>query len=80
MSLYFGLFCNIKVICCTLCAVPIYWYKLLTNTTQSVGFTYRLDRLKPRVSKFRRPPAKVYNILTLLLDFHAYAFITYCTF
>jgi hypothetical protein len=28
----------------------------------NVGFTYRLDRLKPRASKFRRPLAKVYNI------------------
>jgi hypothetical protein len=26
------------------------------------GFTYRLDRLKPRPSKFRGVPAKVYNI------------------
>jgi hypothetical protein len=30
--------------------------------SQCAGFTYRLDRLKPRVSKFRGPPAKVYNI------------------
>jgi hypothetical protein len=28
----------------------------------SAGFTYRLDRLKPRASKFRGPPVKVYNI------------------
>jgi hypothetical protein len=26
----------------------------------SAGFTYRLDRLKPRSSKFRGPPAKVF--------------------
>jgi hypothetical protein len=26
------------------------------------GFTYRLDRLKPRASNVREPPAKVYNI------------------
>ena len=46
----------------------------------SAGFTYRLDRLKPRASKFRGPPAKVYNVLILLLDFHTYAVMTYCTF
>ena len=28
----------------------------------SAGFTYRLDRLKPRASTFRVPPANVYNI------------------
>jgi hypothetical protein len=28
----------------------------------SAGFTYRLDRLKPRASTFRGPPAKVYTI------------------
>jgi hypothetical protein len=27
----------------------------------SAGFTYRLDRLKPRASTFRGPPAKEYN-------------------
>ena len=32
------------------------------NIALSAGFTYRLDRLKPRASKFRGPPAKVYNI------------------
>jgi hypothetical protein len=26
------------------------------------GFTYRLDRLKPRASNVRETPAKVYNI------------------
>jgi hypothetical protein len=46
----------------------------------SAGFTYRLDRLKPRASKSRGPPTKVIIFLTLLLDFHIYAVITYCTF
>ena len=35
----------------------------------SAGFTYRLDRLKPRASKFRRPPAKVYNMFNTVIDF-----------
>jgi hypothetical protein len=44
------------------------------NIALSAGFTYRLDRLKPRASKFRGPPAKVYNIsYTVILDFHTYA-------
>jgi hypothetical protein len=33
----------------------------------SAGFTYRLDRLKPRDSKFRGPPAKVYNIFNTVI-------------
>ena len=45
----------------------------------NAGFTYRFDRLKHRASKFRGPPAKVYIFLTLLLDFHTCAVITYCT-
>jgi hypothetical protein len=52
-----------------------------TCTQCSAGFTHRPDRLKPRVSRFRGPPAKVYNLfLTLLFDFHTYAVIAYCTF
>ena len=35
--------------------------------THSAGFTYRLDRLKPRVSKFRGPPAKVYIIFNTVI-------------
>ena len=38
----------------------------------NAGFTYRFDRLKPRASKFGGPPVKVYDILTLLLDYHTY--------
>jgi hypothetical protein len=30
------------------------------------GFTYRLDRLKPRASKFRGPPVKVYIFNTVI--------------
>jgi hypothetical protein len=46
----------------------------------SAGFTYRLDRLRPRASQFRGPPARCIIFLTLLLDFHIYAVIKYCTF
>ena len=35
--------------------------------THSVGFTYRLDKLKPRASKFRGPPAKVYDIFNTVI-------------
>jgi hypothetical protein len=43
-----------------------------------VGSTYSLERLKPRASKFRGPRCIIF--LTLLLDFHTYAVITYYTF
>ena len=33
----------------------------------SAGFTYRLDRLKPRASEFRGTPAKVYNIFNTVI-------------
>jgi hypothetical protein len=33
----------------------------------SAGFTYRLDRLRPRASQFRGPPAKVYNIFNTVI-------------
>jgi hypothetical protein len=33
----------------------------------SAGFPYRFDRLKPRASKFRGPPAKVYNIFNTVI-------------
>ena len=42
-----------------------YWYPVLINT--SPEFTYRIDRLKPRASQFRGPPAKVYNIFTTII-------------
>jgi hypothetical protein len=32
----------------------------------SAGFTYRLDRLKPRASTFRGPPVKVYIFNTVI--------------
>jgi hypothetical protein len=35
--------------------------------TLNAGFTYRLDRLKPRASECRGPPAKVYNILNTVI-------------
>jgi hypothetical protein len=49
----------------------IYFYQdvslLFINAMSSAGFTYRLDRLKPRFSKFRGPPAKVYNIFNTVI-------------
>jgi len=33
----------------------------------SAWFTYRLDRLRPRASIFRRVPAKVYNIVNAVI-------------
>ena len=33
----------------------------------SAGFPYRLDRLKSRASKFRGPPAKVYNVFNTVI-------------
>ena len=56
------------------------------NHMASAGFTYyRLDRLKPTATVGPQnlgglAPAQVYNILTLLLDFHTYSVITYWTF
>ena len=64
-------------------AIPI--YVLIYNTFLylfigefSAGFTYRLDRLKPRASKFKGSPTKVG--VSLLMYFHTFAVITYCTF
>ena len=37
-------------------------YVVSAKVINSAGFTYRLNRLKPRASQFRGPPAKVYNI------------------
>jgi hypothetical protein len=37
-------------------------------TAHSAGFTYRLDRLKPRDSRFRGPPTKVYNIFNTVIE------------
>ena len=50
----------------------LYVYKLELNCSTyacSAGFTYmyRLDRLKPRTSKFRGPPAKVYDIFNTVI-------------
>ena len=36
-------------------------------TAHSAGFTYRLDRLKPRASQFRGPPAKVCDIFNSVI-------------
>jgi hypothetical protein len=33
----------------------------------SARFTYRLDRLKPRASKYRGPPTNVYNIFNTVI-------------
>ena len=42
---------------------------LVLHRVGSAGFTYRLDRLKPRASKFRAPPAKEYNIVNTVIRF-----------
>jgi hypothetical protein len=33
----------------------------------SAGFTYRLDRLKPRASELKGTPAKVYDIFNTVI-------------
>jgi len=33
----------------------------------SAGFTYRLDGLKPRASKYKGPPAKVYDVFNAII-------------
>ena len=49
------------------------WYVLNTNIFfhnwfgNSARFTYRLDRLKPRASKLRGAPTKVYNIFNTVI-------------
>ena len=40
-----------------------YYLFMKTLFLTSAGFTYRLDRMKPRASNFRGPPAKVHNII-----------------
>jgi hypothetical protein len=37
------------------------------SLTRSAGFTYGLDRLKPRASTFRGPPAKVNYIFNTVI-------------
>ena len=49
-----------------------------SSLLNSAGFTYRLDRLKPQHVGSLRPRCIIF--LTLLLNFHTYAVITYCTF
>jgi hypothetical protein len=44
-------------------------------TASSAGFTNRLDRLKSRASKFRRPPANLYNTFNTVISFHFKYFI-----
>jgi hypothetical protein len=41
---------------------------MLSILILSAGFTYRLDRLKPRASSFRGPPPKVYNIFSTVIE------------
>ena len=38
-----------------------------SQTNTSTGFTYILDRLMPRASKFRGPSAKVHNMLNIVI-------------
>ena len=42
-------------------------FLLKGNKLYSARFTYRLDRLKPRVSQFRGPPSKVHNIFNTVI-------------
>ena len=44
-----------------------YVYTMSSRHKFSAGFTYRLDRLKPRASKLRGPPAKLYNIFIIVI-------------
>ena len=52
-----------------------WWYRRALTTHKqryrssdsSSGFTYRLDRLKPRASKYRGLPAKVHNIFNTVI-------------
>ena len=48
----------------SICYVYVY---LMFYTAHSAGFTYRLDRLKPRASQFRGPPAKVCDIFNSVI-------------
>ena len=45
------------------------WRSIYIPTVKSCSarFTYRLDRLKPRASTYRGPPAKVYNIFNTVI-------------
>ena len=42
-------------------------YRTVYMLTDSAGFAYRLNRLKPRASKFRGPLAKMYNIFNTVI-------------
>jgi len=52
-----GLRFDVKVLCV-----------VVSSLAASAGFTYRLDRLKPRASKVRWPPVKVYNIFNTVIE------------
>ena len=54
-------------------------YRLIRRTP-SAGFTYRLDRLIPRSSNFRGPPAKMYNIFNSVIGHSHLCCHNYCTF
>ena len=49
-------------------SIKTFDFSTLYTTIPSAGFTYRLSRLKPRAPISRRPPAKVYNILDIVID------------
>ena len=42
-------------------------HPMCSRSICSAGFTYGLDRLKPSVSKFRGPQAKVYNMFNTVI-------------
>ena len=58
----------------------LYFTLYYLTLTINAGFTYRLDRLKPRTSKLWDLRPRCIIFLTLLFDFHTYAVIAHCTF
>jgi hypothetical protein len=63
---YIGWFSYVYLIdsCDELCIEGAWWGEMPLITA---GFTYRLDRLKHRTSRFRGLPVKVYNILNTVI-------------
>jgi hypothetical protein len=66
-SFYIGWFSYVYLIdsCDELCIEGAWWGEMPLITA---GFTYRLDRLKHRTSRFRGLPVKVYNILNTVIE------------
>jgi hypothetical protein len=61
-------FAQVAVLCVVFCRslfvlLSFFFWPLYSMA----GFIYRLDRLKPRASKFRGPPAKVYTVFNSVI-------------